>query len=206
MCILYDCSELLQIRERNKIQSNTILKSLSVDDLRIIRRNRLNKRGKRAGIKFHKQEYPDINTSVSETSINNEPEQNRNNISILFLNARSSEKEDIVFPKYIHDRNIDICVVPETWLSRKREEVNAWINTHELANHGYCLDTNSKKSRGGGLAIIYRREYTVKKLDGCGLQSIQLTKWQVKLPQKVITLSTINYPHYSRKIQQILIS
>ena len=162
MCVKYDHSDFLQIR--HKVQSSETSKSL--DTIKFIRKHRLNKRGKRAGKNCNKQKYLDTNTSGSEheTSIYNKPEQgSRDNISILLIHAQSIKNKDILLAEYIHDINIDVCVVTETWLDKNSDEVNAWISTCELTKHGYCLDAISRETRGGGLAIIYKREYRVKK-------------------------------------------
>ena len=101
--------------------------------------------------------------------------------------------------QYIISQNkvyIDVCVVTETWLDKNSDEVNGWISTCELIKHGYCLDAISRETRGGGLAIIYKREYRVKKLYECELQSFQFAKWRVSFPQKVITLNAIYHPPY----------
>ena len=156
MCVKYDRSELLQIR--HKVQSSETSKSLSLDTRKVIRKNRLNKRGKRAGKNRNKQKYLDTNTSASEheTSIYNKTEQgSRDNISILLINAQSIKNKDILLAEYIHDiMNIDVCVVPETWLDKNSDEVNAWTSTCELTKHGYCLDAISRETS-------YKKEYRV---------------------------------------------
>ena len=82
-------------------------------------------------------------------------------ISILLINAQSIKNKDILLAEYIHDINIDVCVVTETWLDKNSDEVNALISTCELTKHGYRLDAINRQTRGGGLAIIYKREYRV---------------------------------------------
>ena len=156
MCVKYYRSDLLQIRQ--KVQLSETSKSLSLDTIKVIRKNRLNKRGERAGKNHNKQKYLDINTSASEheTSIYHKPEQgSRDNISILLINAQSLKNKDSLLAEYIHDINIDVCVVTETWLDKNSDEVNAWISMCELTKHGYCLDAISRETRGGGLTVIY---------------------------------------------------
>ena len=92
-----------------------------------------------------------------------------------------------------------MCVVTEAWLDKNSDEVNAWISTCELTKHGYCLNAISRETGDGGLAIIYKREYRVKKLYEYELQSFQFAKWRVSLTQKAITLNAIYHPPYSKK-------
>ena len=74
--------------------------------------------------------------------------------------------------EYIHDINIDPCVVTKTWLAKNTDAMmDAYISTCELTKHEYCLDALSRESRGGDLVLIYKKGYIFKKLDECELQS-----------------------------------
>ena len=112
MCITYDRSDLLQIRQR--VTSGIGLKLLSLDTVKVIRRSRLNKRGKRAGIKCKTQKYQDVNINTSSCGLltDGDSKQNtRTNIRLLLINAQSIKNKDILIAEYIHDLNIDVCVL-----------------------------------------------------------------------------------------------
>ena len=202
MCITYGRLDLLQIRQN--VTSSKGLKLLSLDTVKVIRRNRLNKRGKRAGNTQNIQKYQDININTSACGLltdGNSKQNTGTNIRLLLINAQSIKNKDILIAEYIHDLNIDVCVVTETWLAKNSDEVDAWINTYELTKHGYCIDAVSRESKGGGLALIYRKQYQVKKLSECELQSLQFAKWSVAFPQKWSHLMQYTIPHIQLNIR-----
>ena len=104
MLIQYGQSKLYEIRQQ--VQSNRKSKLLSLDTLKLIRRSRLNKRGKRAGKNCNKQKYQELDSTEQNgvKFIKNESEKiAREHTSIVLINAQSIKNKDILLAEYIHD-------------------------------------------------------------------------------------------------------
>ena len=52
----------------------------------------------------------------------------------------------------------------ETWL-KGRDEDKAWVKTSQLANKDFRMDTVNKPDKQGGVAILYRPEYHITRLE-----------------------------------------
>ncbi len=109
------------------------------------------------------------------------------------LNAGSARRHKDTIREHLIDHNIDVMLLTETWL--QENEVTTF---KDLTPLGYKLVTAARpqakrkagkqnKSKGGGLAIIHKTEYTVRKTRG-GIQykSFELLDVTIVTPYRPI--------------------
>ena len=88
-----------------------------------------------------------------------------NTVRIAHVNARSIKNKDDLIAEYIDSTKIDFTIITETWL-QDNEIDKGWVSTTSLNNSNYKMSTeNCKTGNGGGIALVMREEYYVKKLD-----------------------------------------
>ena len=99
---------------------------------------------------------------------------------------------------YIFDENIDISVLTETWL---QSEDQLWIQTCDLNINQFRIQTvNRNNGRGGGLAIVYRKNYKVKKepnMKKCN--SFEHAIWKITGKNISLVILAIYHPPYTKK-------
>ena len=61
------------------------------------------------------------------------------------------------------------------------------------------LVNNRVEHRGGGIALIYRKEYSVKTIKNGTKSSFQYSIWSVKARNKHLTIVGLYHPPYSSK-------
>ena len=92
-----------------------------------IRKLILNQRGQWAGVRIrsHLEVYRDRQDGVNKNSlVNVEITRNspkvlkRSNIRFALVNSRSIKNKDLVLHQHLIEKEIDICVVTETWLGQ----------------------------------------------------------------------------------------
>ena len=82
-------------------------------------------------------------------------------IQFCLANARSVRNKTDEIVQYILEKNIDVCIITETWL---KNDDNVIIG--ELVPSGYKIDYVSRNGRrGGGIAIIYKATCRLQKLE-----------------------------------------
>eukprot|EP00914_Ancora_sagittata_P024929 GHVO01049741.1.p1 GENE.GHVO01049741.1~~GHVO01049741.1.p1 ORF type:complete len:428 (+),score=35.21 GHVO01049741.1:104-1387(+) len=79
-------------------------------------------------------------------------------------------KPDIICD-FIIDQEFDLLSLTETWLS-ETEQDGPVLNA--LLPKGYCIQQVSRKSRGGGVALIHRENINVKRISTASHQSFEV--------------------------------
>ena len=108
----------------------------------------------------------------------------------------SSHKKEDKLGGVLHNNNVDIAVITETWLT-------AVVPQHAADIAGYCAHhrmrvQNNEKSKGGGVAIYIRDTITVQSLDikvPVGLECIWLRATPSHLPREISTLIVAGVYH-----------
>ena len=103
-CISYSRSELLKIQQN--VQFTRKLKVLPLDTSKTISRDKLDKRGKRAGKNHNIYKYQHWDSTSSLNSINKDTESDdyqitTKNISVFFINAQFIKNKDILLVENI---------------------------------------------------------------------------------------------------------
>ena len=151
-------------------KKKTILRQINVDTLKVIRKYRINRRGKKSGtrkikLKQHQLGVNDCNlrTCILESSQNKETNIKKSGIKIVTLNARSVENKDHYNMDCIRNFAWDLVVITETWLTENDQN---WIDASELSKYGYEIQTKNRiGKKGGEIALIYRVTLNVEWID-----------------------------------------
>ena len=184
--IEYSRQDLIALR-----QNNVNLTGLLMDTTSTIRRLKLNKNKirktkhreqfKETGVNFH-------NLHQVQT-INHDMHEKFNTVRIAHVNARSIKNKDELIAEYTDLTKIDFTIITETWL-QDNETDKGWVSTTTLSNSNYKMSTeNHKTGKGGGIALVMREEYYVKKIDkSTTYKSFEHTIWSAKIRNKDYTL------------------
>ena len=118
---------------------------------------------------------------------------NVNKFCFAVVNTRSLCNKVTMFIDYMVSARIDLCVVTETWLSDVHEDIRA-----DFREAGFILDDAPRQGRrGGGLAVIHRKNISHKRLRSAELSSFEYVEWQIKHKDFSILLVAIYRPPYS---------
>ena len=87
-----------------------------------------------------------------------------NTVRIAHVNARSIKNKDDLIAEYIDSAKIDFTIITKTWLQDNGID-KGWVSRTSLNNSNYKISTgNCKTGKGGGVALVMRKEYYVKNL------------------------------------------
>lgn len=105
------------------------------------------------------------------------------------FNARSICNKLSQVVELLKDHNVDVCLLSETWLNRN----NASILATELAEFGYQIIHNSRPTRGGGTAVLFKKSLNVKKQKAENYNTFEVTEATLRLHgnMKCIRLSSV---------------
>ena len=81
-------------------------------------------------------------------------------IHFSLLNARSLKNKASLVHEYILDRKVDILALTETWLSPGNISE---MEIKETTPNGYAFLLVPRETRGGGVAVVYRRSLQLQK-------------------------------------------
>ena len=99
----------------------------------------------------------------------------------------------------LEDNKVDIAVVTETLNSLDTDRI--WIMASEISRGDYCLSSCPRTGcRGGGVALINRRNLESKLLSQSELSTLQFGKWQVLVKHTCLTIVVVYRPPDSLKI------
>ncbi len=103
---------------------------------------------------------------------------NSQHITIGLVNIRSFKNKDIWLKQELVEQDIDLCVVTETWLRNSDEQ---WIEGTELNKDGFKMQNTSRQDGriGGGITLVYRDVYNIKKIEERHIRTFQSTKWKL---------------------------
>ena len=97
------------------------------------------------------------------TYINSKAPRQQNHakpIDFCLLNTRSVKNKVSTVKDFVVDHNIDIFALTESWL--RPGETDAQV-INELCATGYHLLHVPRQSRGGGVALLYKKPFHIKK-------------------------------------------
>ena len=83
-------------------------------------------------------------------------------MTVATINARSIKNKDTLLFDHLRQFDVDIGCLTETWL---KDSDSAWLMTSALNHGGYMITpVNRDQQKGGGVALVSKRCYTVKSL------------------------------------------
>ena len=111
----------------------------------------------------------------------------------LLINIQSIKCKDSLLLDELIINKFNMCIVTETWL---KDQDQLWLETNDLVQNGYRIDTVNRANRtGGGLAIIYRSSINIKLLKKGMIHSIEYALWECKTSGTLINVLAIYHPH-----------
>ena len=123
--------------------------------------------------------------------------QHTEKMNIMLMNIQSIKSKELQLHKVIHEENIDLCVLTETWLSNNIED-DTWVKCSVLNNNNLKLANVNRISRkGGGVALVYNNNLKVKHLEGANKMSFEYAIWGLEHKGSRITIVAIYRPPYS---------
>ena len=126
----YNCEDLVNIR---KTMIDVKWKNLELDTCIIIRRLRLNKRGRQAGKKIKESFTTSRQGSINPNNLTViESKQNckiHNRIKVALVNIQSLKSMDNDLITYLSDDKLDLHILTETWLT---QEDDSWVSCSDL--------------------------------------------------------------------------
>ena len=145
--ITYNHDDLLNIQ---KTMIKAKWKKLDQDTCIIVRRLRLNKRGRHAGKRIKKSSITNGQGSTNQNNLTiTEPMhscniQNRLKAALVNIQSLKPKSNDLV--AYLNDAKLDLCILTETWL---REEDDSWVSCLDLNIANYRMSVSNRINRGG---------------------------------------------------------
>ena len=193
----YSHNELMVInRETRNNQKYRILPFGAISEIRSLKLNcKKIKNSKQQNTK-QKGVNPDNLTHLQTKKI---LEPHNSKLKIATVNTQSIRNKELQVMELISDHKLDLMVATETWLTDSQTE-NIWLE-------GTCLNkdqlrmlvNNRVRCRGCGIALIYRKEYSVKTVKNGTKSSFQYSVWSVKVRNKHLTIVGLYHPPYSSK-------
>ncbi len=109
------------------------------------------------------------------------------------MNIRSVKNNDMWLKQELVEQDIDLSVVTETWLRNSDEQ---WIEGTELNKDGFEMQNTSRQDGriGGGIALVYRDVYNIKKIEERHLRTFQSTKWKLTLKNTHLSILGVYRP------------
>ena len=97
-------------------------------------------------------------------------------LTLALMNMQSIKNKEELVHSILEDNRVDIAVVTETWLNSSNTD-RIWIMASELDRGDYCLSSCPRTGcRGGGVALINRRNLESKLLSQGELSTFQFGK------------------------------
>lgn len=106
-------------------------------------------------------------------------------VNIMFWNARSICKKQIETHNYLIDHDIQIALISETWCKKT-------VNIKFPNFHCYRLDR--EEGRGGGVAILIRKELEHQLLPDLGLTAIEAIGISIKVNGRDLSIFSVYFP------------
>ena len=97
-------------------------------------------------------------------------------LKIRCFNVRSICNKAAEVIELLLEQNIDICCISETWL-----KANDNTTLVELQEHGFGMFSNSRESRGGGTAVLFRNTLPFIQQTTAKFSSVEVTETLFKL-------------------------
>ena len=173
-------------------------KKLDLNTCIIVRRLRLNKRGRQAGKKIKEHSITNGQGSTNQNNLtiiepmHSHNIQNRLKVAVVNIQSIKSKSNDLI--TYLNDTKLDPCIPTEIWL---REEDDSWVSCSDLNIANYRMSVSNRiNRRGGGFALVHKTALPTKKLDKGQLRSFQFAVWSIKIPGLNMKIIAIYHPPY----------
>ena len=102
-------------------------------------------------------------------------------LKISTVITQSTKHKDLQVMELTSDHNLDFVVVTDTWLTNNQSD-NIWLEgTCPNKDHLRMLTNNRVGWKGGSIAPIYKKEYSVKTTKNGTKSSFQYSIWSVKV-------------------------
>lgn len=118
----------------------------------------------------------------------------RKSLHFACVNARSVRNKVADVVDHVVGKNIDICVVTETWLKD-----HDTVSIAGLSPNGYAFKSFPRQSErnGGGTGIMFKDSLNVNMIDGKENRSFEFSEWRVGVHNYIIKVVSIYRPPYS---------
>ena len=109
-------------------------------------------------------------------------------------NARSFKNKTELFIDHLIDKEMDVCVVAETWMND-----NDSVTTAPFSPQGYAFRNVPRESdrSGGGTGIIFRDCFNVSLIDSKQRSSFEISEWNIAANGHGTKFVIIYRPPYS---------
>ena len=91
---------------------------------------------------------------------------------LCLLNSRSVCNKMSFINDFVIEHNVDLLCLTETWLNANNSNYQSIIN--ELTPKGYLFENVPRKTRGGGVGILFKKGLKLKKLPFLNLTHLRL--------------------------------
>ncbi|XP_062569146.1 uncharacterized protein LOC134231229 [Saccostrea cucullata] len=121
-----------------------------------------------------------------------------NQLHVCSFNVRSIRNKTASLCDYIVSNNFDVVALTETWLGTSNDK----ICINELVPEGYTIKHVSRGSskRGGGVALIYKRSITVKRVtSNHSFSQFELLDCTLEINGLILQLATVYRPPPSKE-------
>ena len=117
------------------------------------------------------------------------------NLRVATVNVSSIKNKDRMVIHEIQDSNIDITLLMETWL-KGTEHDKAWVNQSDLRTGSFDVLTHNRAGdvKGGGIALLFRKELNIKQIQLGSLQTIEYGIWKYIHKNKLTHIIGIYHP------------
>ena len=155
---IYSKQDLLVLASR--VIYGRTYKQMDNESIIRIRKLRLNQRGKWGGtrIRSHLEVFRSRQDGVNKNNLvnveimrNNATVLKRSNTRLALVNSRSIKNKDLMLHQHLVEKEIDICVVTETWLGQTDID-KIWYESTVLNRNEFQLFPSNRQGRHGEVA------------------------------------------------------
>ena len=112
--------------------------------------------------------------------------------TIVLSNVQSIKNKQDIIMELLEDLNADLAVLTETWLT---DEDGIWVQGSEFQKHNYKIDECHRRNRrGGGLALVTKRNLKVKREQQRITKELEYAKWRVTLANSFLNVLGVYRP------------
>lgn len=118
--------------------------------------NRLNQQSINEGLDLQLQQNNCLASRRRPASENSDKINKNSGTSLLLQNAQSVCNKALKVNEYIQEQDVSFLALTETWL-----EDGDTVTVNELCPNGYRFIGKNRDSRGGGVGLVYKSEFSV---------------------------------------------
>ena len=114
----------------------------------------------------------------------------------MVINTQSIKNKEDILPNYLRSEAIDMVIATETWLTNQDRDV-IQMEANELVKDVYLISAiNRDGKRGRGLALLYRSNITVSKINQKLYRSFEVAHRMSSKGNSTLNLKSIYHPPY----------